>query len=54
MKTHATRTTCFAIISGIEDDLRALIRHVCDTLDLTSVCQKTSQLSESKWCVPIF
>ena len=36
MKAHATRTTCFAIISGIEDDLRALVHQTCDTLNIAS------------------
>ena len=37
MRAHATRTTCFAIISAIEDDLRALVRQGCDLLRLADL-----------------
>ena len=35
MAGHATRTTCFSIISTIEDDLRNLVSDVCGALNKT-------------------
>ena len=37
MNTPAKRNTCFAIISSIEEDLRAFIRHQCHILNISDV-----------------
>ena len=50
MNAHATRTTCFAIISAIEDDLRGLVRHVCDALDISGILPDDARASaNSRW-----
>ena len=50
MRAHATRTTCFAIISAIENDLRALVRRASDSLQLTTILPVDVRLSaEARW-----
>ncbi len=37
MRAQATRNACFAIISAIEHDLRAVVRHAADSLNLSTL-----------------
>ena len=51
LRVLASQVACVTIAQDGQGDLIAE-RVKCDVL--VGVCQKTSQLSESKWCVPIF
>jgi LuxR family glucitol operon transcriptional activator len=46
----ATRNTCFAVISGIEDDLRAFIRYAGETANLNEVLPSdVRDTAASRW-----
>lgn len=49
-RSTATRNTCFAIISAIEEDLRAFIRDECEALGLSTILPSDSRAAAaSRW-----